>query len=249
MSRCPPSITRPRRGQRTRRVYLTRKNRTGRLINILRAATRIRPSKTPNTSFRSISRRRGRSTRFWSRMRRLVHRPDGYVMVLSTDQSSHTTLHECKSAATGSQQGRIKNLTNKAAASAGKGTWRPAPCPRSLPTMISRTVKGQTHAARIPAHHLSAAVLDGLYPETATKETASFRKSQGQVYSDTGAFALWAAGAPSVRVRRRQPQLSEFRIEGMTYYTNNPPAGARFRGFGVTQTCFATGTLLDENGR
>ena len=29
------------------------------------------------------------------------------------------------------------------------------------------------------------------------------------------------------------------------YYTNNPPAGA-FRGFGVTQTCFAVETLLNE---
>ncbi len=29
-----------------------------------------------------------------------------------------------------------------------------------------------------------------------------------------------------------------FEIEGTAYYTNNPPAGA-FRGFGVTQTCFA----------
>ncbi len=36
-----------------------------------------------------------------------------------------------------------------------------------------------------------------------------------------------------------------FEIEGRAYYTNNPPAGA-FRGFGVTQTCFATETLLNE---
>ena len=36
-----------------------------------------------------------------------------------------------------------------------------------------------------------------------------------------------------------------FEIEGKAYYTNNPPAGA-FRGFGVTQTCFCTETLLNE---
>ena len=36
-----------------------------------------------------------------------------------------------------------------------------------------------------------------------------------------------------------------FEIEGTAYYTNNPPAGA-FRGFGVTQTCFAVETLLNE---
>lgn len=36
-----------------------------------------------------------------------------------------------------------------------------------------------------------------------------------------------------------------FDIDGWAYYTNNPPAGA-FRGFGVTQTCFATETLLNQ---
>ena len=39
-----------------------------------------------------------------------------------------------------------------------------------------------------------------------------------------------------------------FEIEGTAYYTNNPPAGA-FRGFGVTQTCFATETLAEYDGR
>ena len=34
-------------------------------------------------------------------------------------------------------------------------------------------------------------------------------------------------------------------IEGTAYYTNNPPAGA-FRGFGVTQTCFAVESLINE---
>ena len=34
-------------------------------------------------------------------------------------------------------------------------------------------------------------------------------------------------------------------IRGYGYYTNNPPAGA-FRGFGVTQTCFAVETLLNR---
>ncbi len=36
-----------------------------------------------------------------------------------------------------------------------------------------------------------------------------------------------------------------FEIEGYAYYTNNPPAGA-FRGFGVTQTCFAVEMTLHK---
>ena len=36
-----------------------------------------------------------------------------------------------------------------------------------------------------------------------------------------------------------------FEIDGYAYYTNNPPAGA-FRGFGVTQTCFAMESMLNR---
>ena len=36
-----------------------------------------------------------------------------------------------------------------------------------------------------------------------------------------------------------------FEIDGYAWYTNNPPAGA-FRGFGVTQTCFAIESLLNQ---
>ena len=36
-----------------------------------------------------------------------------------------------------------------------------------------------------------------------------------------------------------------FQIDGYAYYTNNPPAGA-FRGFGVTQSCFAIESLLNQ---
>ncbi len=38
--------------------------------------------------------------------------------------------------------------------------------------------------------------------------------------------------------------MKTLKLKGTAYYTNNPPAGA-FRGFGVTQTCFATETLLN----
>ena len=70
---------------------------------------------------------------------------------------------------------------------------------------------------------------------------------RAKVVSDTGAFA--SLGGPVLEracTHAAGPYAYEnFEIEGTAYYTNNPPAGA-FRGFGVTQTCFAVETLLNE---
>ena len=70
---------------------------------------------------------------------------------------------------------------------------------------------------------------------------------KASVVSDTGAFA--SLGGPVLEracTHAAGPYAYEnFEIEGYAYYTNNPPAGA-FRGFGVTQTCFCTETLLNE---
>ncbi|MBQ5738933.1 MAG: molybdopterin-dependent oxidoreductase, partial [Oscillospiraceae bacterium] len=70
---------------------------------------------------------------------------------------------------------------------------------------------------------------------------------KAKVVSDTGAFA--SLGGPVLEracTHAAGPYAYEnFEIEGKSYYTNNPPAGA-FRGFGVTQTCFATETLLNR---
>ncbi len=70
---------------------------------------------------------------------------------------------------------------------------------------------------------------------------------KAKVVSDTGAFA--SLGGPVLEracTHAAGPYAYEnFEIEGTSYYTNNPPAGA-FRGFGVTQTCFAIESLLNE---
>ena len=70
---------------------------------------------------------------------------------------------------------------------------------------------------------------------------------QAKVVSDTGAFA--SLGGPVLEracTHAAGPYAYQnFEIEGTAYYTNNPPAGA-FRGFGVTQTCFAIESLLNE---
>ncbi len=68
-----------------------------------------------------------------------------------------------------------------------------------------------------------------------------------KVVADTGAYA--SLGMPVLQracTHAAGPYAYEnFRIEGKAYYTNNPPAGA-FRGFGVTQTCFAMESMLNH---
>ena len=70
---------------------------------------------------------------------------------------------------------------------------------------------------------------------------------KAKVISDTGAYA--SLGSPVLEracTHASGPyHYDNFEIDGLAYYTNNPPAGA-FRGFGVTQTCFAIESLLNE---
>ena len=70
---------------------------------------------------------------------------------------------------------------------------------------------------------------------------------KAEVVADTGAYA--SLGGP---VLERAPthaagpyHYENFEITGKAYYTNNPPAGA-FRGFGVTQTCYAMEMTLTK---
>ncbi len=67
------------------------------------------------------------------------------------------------------------------------------------------------------------------------------------IISDTGAYA--SLGGPVLQracTHASGPYAFEnFRVEGKALYTNNVPSGA-FRGFGVTQSCFAVECALDE---
>lgn len=70
---------------------------------------------------------------------------------------------------------------------------------------------------------------------------------KAKIVSDTGAYA--SLGLPVLQRACTHAcgpyNYSNFKIDGYAYYTNNPPAGA-FRGFGVTQSCFAVETLLNR---
>lgn len=81
---------------------------------------------------------------------------------------------------------------------------------------------------------------------TACDENGILTAMKAVVVADTGAYA--SLGGPVLqRACTHAAGPYNFQvvdIEGKAVYTNNPPAGA-FRGFGVTQTCFASERNLD----
>ncbi len=70
---------------------------------------------------------------------------------------------------------------------------------------------------------------------------------RSRIHADTGAYA--SLGGPVLEracTHAGGPyNFQNFDIEGYAWYTNNPPAGA-FRGFGVTQSCFAMESMLNH---
>ena len=82
---------------------------------------------------------------------------------------------------------------------------------------------------------------------TACDENGMLTGMKARILADTGAYA--SLGGPVVQracTHAAGPyQYSCVDIEGRAVYTNNPPAGA-YRGFGVTQSTFATECNLTE---
>ena len=168
---------------------------------------------------------------------------DGDIFVYSTDQSAHQTLHECQlmlgtkkvkvqNALVGGGFGGKEDMTvQHLAALAVYHTKRP------VKMNLTRAESLLVHPKR---HHFSMDFTMGCDNDGKIMGVLAVCES------DTGAYA--SLGGPVLQracTHAAGPYAYEnFEIEGTAYYTNNPPAGA-FRGFGVTQTCFATETLLN----
>ena len=168
---------------------------------------------------------------------------DGDVMIISTDQSAYCTFHEsslmldtdkvkCQNALVGGGFGGKEDMTvQHLAALIAYLTRRP------VKVRLTRAESLLIHPKR---HHFEMDFTMGC------DEEGHIMGVKAKVVSDTGAFA--SLGGPVLEracTHAAGPYAYEnFEIEGRAYYTNNPPAGA-FRGFGVTQTCFATETLLN----
>ena len=168
---------------------------------------------------------------------------DGDVMIISTDQSAYCTFHEsslmlgtdkvkCQNALVGGGFGGKEDMTVQHLAALITYLTR-----RPVKVRLTRVESLLIHPKR---HHFEMDFTMGC------DEEGHIMGVKAKVASDTGAFA--SLGGPVLEracTHAAGPYAYEnFEIEGRAYYTNNPPAGA-FRGFGVTQTCFATETLLN----
>jgi len=168
---------------------------------------------------------------------------DGDVMIISTDQDAYCSYRECslmlgtdkvkaENALVGGGFGGKEDMTvQHHAALIAYHTRRP------VKVRLTRAESLLIHPKR---HHFVMDFTMGC------DEDGKIMGVKAKVASDTGAFA--SLGGPVLEracTHAAGPYAYEnFEIEGTAYYTNNPPAGA-FRGFGVTQTCFATETLLN----
>ena len=169
---------------------------------------------------------------------------DGDVFIYSTDQSAHQTLHECcmvlgtdkvkvQNALVGGGFGGKEDMTvQHHAALAAYLTGRP------VKVRLSRKESMLVHPKR---HPMKVTITMGC------SRDGLIQGVKAEVVADTGAYA--SLGGPVLEracTHAAGPYHYEnFEITGKAYYTNNPPAGA-FRGFGVTQTCYAMEMTLTK---
>lgn len=78
-------------------------------------------------------------------------------------------------------------------------------------------------------------------------ENGKLQGMKAEIISDTGAYS--SLGGPVLQracTHAGGPySFTDVDIEGRAYFTNNPPGGA-FRGFGVTQSCFAMESCIND---
>ena len=168
---------------------------------------------------------------------------DGDVFIYSTDQSAHQTLHECQ-LLLGTKKVKVQNAL-VGGGFGGKEDMTVQHHAALLTYLTGRPVKVKLTRAESLLIHPKRHRFEMDFT-MGCDENGIIQGVKAKVVTDTGAFA--SLGSPVMEracTHAAGPyQYQNFEIEGTAYYTNNPPAGA-FRGFGVTQTCFATESLLN----
>ena len=168
---------------------------------------------------------------------------DGDVFIHSTDQDPHQTLRECKfllctdkvkvqNALVGGGFGGKEDMTTQHfAALLTYLTKRPVKVKFSRPESLLVHPKRHPFSMDFTVGCDDAGIIQGV---------------KVSVKADTGAFAsLCGPVLERACTHAAGPyNYQNFEVEGTAYYTNNPPAGA-FRGFGVTQSCFAMESMLN----
>lgn len=106
--------------------------------------------------------------------------------------------------------------------------------------LLKRPVKVRFSRAESVKYHVKRHAMEMDFT-TACDENGMLTAMKAVLYSDTGAYA--SLGGPVLQracTHAAGPyKYQDVAIDGYAVYTNNVPAGA-FRGFGVTQSCFAT---------
>ncbi len=171
---------------------------------------------------------------------------NGGVKLLTTDQSAHTTMHECAAMlGVDYDHCQVQNML-VGGGFGGKEDMSVQHHAALLCYLTHRPVKFKLSRQESILVHPKRHSFDMDFT-MGCDENGIIQGVKASVVSDTGAFA--SLGGPVLEracTHAAGPYAYEnFEIEGHAYYTNNPPAGA-FRGFGVTQTCFCTETLLNQ---
>ena len=171
---------------------------------------------------------------------------NGGVKLLTTDQSSHTTMHECASMlGVDYEHCQVQNML-VGGGFGGKEDMSVQHHAALLAYVARVPVKVKLTRQESILIHPKRHSFDMDFTMVCD-ENGIIQGVKASVVSDTGAFA--SLGGPVLEracTHAAGPYAYEnFEIEGRAYYTNNPPAGA-FRGFGVTQTCFCIESLLNQ---
>lgn len=165
---------------------------------------------------------------------------DDGVYIYSSDQSTYDTRRECANILGLPEEKVVVENSFVGGAFGGKEDMSCQPYAALGAYILKKPVKAwltrkesmMCHPKRHPMQMDFTLACD---------EEGHFTAIKAEVISDTGAYA--SLGGPVLeRACTHAPgpyKINNVYIKGTAVYTNNPPAGA-FRGFGVTQTCFAT---------
>jgi len=174
--------------------------------------------------------------------------PDGKggIIIYCADQGIYQTQKECAEAL-GLPQSKVRVISKMVGGGFGgkedmtvqhHAAILAFTCNKTVKFALSRSESIRLHPKR---HAMEIEVT------TACDENGYLTGMKASIIADTGAYA--SLGGPVLQracTHAAGPyHYNNINIAGKAVYTNNPPAGA-FRGFGVTQSCFATECNINQ---
>ncbi|SHH19248.1 selenium-dependent xanthine dehydrogenase [Clostridium grantii] len=177
-----------------------------------------------------------------------IAQPDGNegIIIYSADQGIYQTLKEC-SEALGLDQSKVRVISKIVGGGfGGKEDMSVQHHAAILAYVSNKPVKFALSRKESLIVHPKRHAME-MEVTTACDEDGNLTAMKAYIIADTGAYA--SLGGPVLQracTHAAGPyNYQNVEIIGKALYTNNPPAGA-FRGFGVTQSCFATESNLNQ---